>query len=135
MFGKGVRARERLVTLCKSKSVINLGQCARWNRMHTRKLAGERFLARVGSEVRDKCETRSLRETTTSARGPFTGVVGFVHANVICGGHKISVSLRALRRNEEAKGWRKGYRKSAAPSWRWRMNVLKSSKASPQSSH
>jgi hypothetical protein len=55
----------------------------------------------VGPEVRDKCEARSLREATTSARGPFTGVVGFVHANVICGGHKINV--RALRRRKTRK--------------------------------
>jgi len=97
--------------------------------MHTGKLAGEGFLARVGSEVRDKCETRSLREATTSARGPFTGVVGFVHANVICGGQKNNV--RALRRSKEAKL----EEKSAAPSCRWRINVFKSSKAPPQSSH
>ena len=68
--------------------------------MRTGELAGEGFLARVGSEVRDKCEARSLRETTTGTRGPFTGVVGFVHAYVICGGHK---NVRALRRNEVAK--------------------------------
>jgi hypothetical protein len=56
--------------------------------MHTGEIASEGFLARVGSEVREKCDARSLRVATTSARGPFTGVVGFgfVHANVICGG-------------------------------------------------
>jgi hypothetical protein len=54
--------------------------------MHTGELAIEGFLARVESEVNDKCEARTLGEATTSARGPFTGVVGFVHANVICGG-------------------------------------------------
>jgi len=95
--------------------------------MRTGELAGEGFLARVGSEVRDKCEARSLREATTGARGPFTGVVGFVHAYVICGGHK---SVRALRRNEIAK-----LKGGAAPSCRWRMNVFRSSKAEPQSSH
>jgi hypothetical protein len=68
--------------------------------MRTGEFAGEGFLARVGSEVRDKCEARGLGETTTSARGPFTGVVGFVHAYVICGGHE---NVRALRRNEVAK--------------------------------
>jgi hypothetical protein len=97
--------------------------------MHTGKLASEGFLARVGSEVRDKCKARSLREATTSARGPFTGVVRFVHANVICGGHKIKSGRSG--RNEEAKL----EEKSGAPSCRWRMNVLKSSKAMPQSSH
>jgi hypothetical protein len=39
--------------------------------------------------------------------------------------------VRALRRNEEAKE----KEKAGAPSCRWRMNVFKSSKASPQSSH
>jgi len=63
VFGESVRAREGLVTLGE--------------------LAGEGFLARVGSEVGDKCEARSLREATTGARGPFTSVVGFVHAYVI----------------------------------------------------
>jgi hypothetical protein len=52
--------------------------------MHTRELAIEGF-TRVGLEVRDNCGARSLRgEATTSARGPFAGVVGFVHADVIC---------------------------------------------------
>jgi hypothetical protein len=97
--------------------------------VYTRKLAGEGFLPRVGSEMRDKCETRSLREATTSARGPFTGVVRFVHANVICGGQNI-MSGRSGR-NEEAKL----KEMSGAPSCRWRINVLKSSKAMPQSSH
>jgi len=63
VFGESVGAGERFVALGE--------------------LAGEGFLARVGSQVRDKCEARSLREATTGARGPFTGVVGFVHANVI----------------------------------------------------
>jgi hypothetical protein len=102
----------------------------------TGELAGEGFLSRVGSEVRDKCEARSLREATTGARGPFTGVVGFVHAYVICGGHK---NVRALRWNHEglAKRGRGGgvAKVRAAPSCRWRMNVFKSSKAAPQSSH
>ena len=40
--------------------------------------------------MRDKCEARSLRETTTGARGPFTSVVGFVNTYVICGGKKMS---------------------------------------------
>ena len=44
-------------------------------KLRTRELASEGFLARVGSEVRDKCEARSLREATTSARGPFASVV------------------------------------------------------------
>ena len=100
--------------------------------MRTGELAGEGFLARVGSEVRDKCEARSLREATTGARGPFTGVAGFVHAYVICGGHK---NVRALRRNEVAKLRGELGQSPAAPSWRWRMNVFKSSKAAPQSSH
>jgi hypothetical protein len=44
-------------------------------------------------------------EATTSARGPFTGVLGFVHANVICRGlRKINVRV-APGRNEEP-GWR-----------------------------
>lgn len=63
VFGKSVRAWERFITLGE--------------------LASEAFFTRVGSEVREKCDTRSLRVATTSALGPFTGVVGFVHANVI----------------------------------------------------
>jgi hypothetical protein len=108
---------------------VGTGQRNILGEMHTGELASEGFLARVGPEVRDKCEARSLREATTSARGPFTGVVRFVHANVICGGQKI-MSGRSGR-NEEAKL----EEKSGAPSCRWRMNVLKSSKAMPQSSH
>jgi hypothetical protein len=56
--------------------------------MHTGKLASEGFrcLARVGSEVRNKCVARGLRKATMRAFDPFTGVVGFVHANVLCGG-------------------------------------------------
>lgn len=81
----------------------------------------------MGSEVRDKSEARGLRETTTGARGPFTGVVGFVHANVICGGKN---------KPGRSGGTRKpSWGKPAAPSCKWRMNVFKSSKAAPQSSH
>ena len=80
---------------------VGTDQRDRFGKMDTWELASKGFLARVGSEVRDKCEARSLRETTTSARGPFTGVVRFVHANVICGGQKI-MSGRSGR-NEEAK--------------------------------
>ena len=74
--------------------------------MRTGELAGEGFLARVGSQVRDKCEARSLREATTGARGPFTGVVGFVHANVICGGQKTSgrSGRRGMRQHAKLKG-------------------------------
>jgi hypothetical protein len=130
VFGKSVRARERFIALYEIRRKVSTGQRNKWGEMRTGKLAGEGFLARVGSEVRDKCEARSLREATTSARGPFTGVVGFVHANVICGGQKNIMSGRSGR-NEEAKL----EEKSGAPSCRWRMNVLKTSKASPQSSH
>jgi hypothetical protein len=48
----------------------------------------------------DKCEARSLWEATTSARGPFTGVVGFVHAYVICGSTGMS---GRFGRSQEAK--------------------------------
>jgi hypothetical protein len=99
--------------------------------VHTGELASEEFLTRMGSEVSDKCGARRLREATTSARGPFTGVLGFVHANVICRGlRKINVRV-ALGRNEEARL----EEQSGAPSCRWRMNGFNSSKASPQSSH
>ena len=74
--------------------------------MRTGELAGEGLLSRVGSEVRDKCEARSLWEATTGARGPFTGVVGFVHAYVICGGHK---NVRALRRDHEGLAKRRAW--------------------------
>ena len=77
--------------------------------MRTRKLAGEGFLARMGSEVRDKCETRSLGKATTSARGPFTGVVGFVHAYVICGGQKIMSGRSGGRRKPS---WREKVRRT-----------------------
>ncbi len=68
---------------------MGTGQGNKWEEVHTGELAGERFLARVRSEVRDMCEAKSPREATVSARGPFTGVVGFVYANVICGGQSI----------------------------------------------
>ena len=57
--------------------------------MHTGEPASEGFLTRMGWQVRDKCEARSLRDVTISARGPFTSVIGIVHANVICRGQKI----------------------------------------------
>ena len=104
MFGKSVRARERFITLYENTRKVGTAQRNKSEGMHTRELASEGFLARVGSEVGDKCETRGLREATTSARGPFTSVVGFVHANVICGGQKNSVRALRAERGSQAGG-------------------------------
>ncbi len=93
VFGESVGAGERFVALCGAAWSVGTELRRRGTErggVRTGELAGEGFLARVGSQVRDKCEARSLREATTGARGPFTGVVGFVHAYVICGGQKTS---------------------------------------------
>jgi hypothetical protein len=95
--------------------------------MQTGELAIE-GLTRVGLEVRDKCGAR-MGVATTKARGPFTGVLGSVHANVICGGRVRKINIRGGTRKRKLEG------KSGAPSCMWRMNVFKSSKASLQSAH
>ena len=86
VFGKSVRT-SGIIALYEDRRKVGTDQRNKWGgKLHTRELASEGFLVHVGSEMRDKCEAKIQREATTSARGPFTSVVGLVHANVICGG-------------------------------------------------
>jgi hypothetical protein len=106
VLDKSVRACERFTAIYENRRQVDTGQRNKWGGgVHTGELASYEFLTRMGSEVGDKCGARRLREATTRARGPFTGVLGFVLANVICRGlRKFNVRVAPARgRNEEAR--------------------------------